>query len=261
MSVVILLFLLVLIGLTLALVRNRLQIVNQLNLNQSWIAGLIGGVLGGAIAGSFGGGLLQVWLMAGIGAFIGVILRQKLFQRAAAYQGSKSATGMTDESHPVIDAPAGFMEPSISILETTRSEEPLGEDHRIIDNLHSSIHLTRKFTVSKNWSQAYTVGYEHIHTEKGEFGLSVMNQVNLKLAIEQALKAQYSIAETITRTYSEEVLLDVPARTKLRVTFRWKRLWQHGVVRLQSQPGQCLEVPFQVVVGLTFDQVQTDEVG
>jgi hypothetical protein len=37
----------------------------------------------------------------------------------------------------------------------------------------------------------------------------------------------------------------------------WKRIVQEGYVRLDQGDGRILEVPFQVAVGVTFDQKQS----
>jgi len=67
------------------------------------------------------------------------------------------------------------------------------------------------------------------------------------------------MSEEAKETYVEEIESEVPAFTKLSLVFRWKRIWQHGVVQLNTSEGDEIRVPYKIVVGITFDQFQTDE--
>ncbi len=152
---------------------------------------------------------------------------------------------------------------SSTILETERVEEFLGSEQRLIDNSNSSTNLTRKFTITKEWSQSYTIEYENATTRGGEGGVGLqlfnLNLGNLKLTTQSNLKEKYSISESSKQTYGEEIVIQIPPYTKLRVFFQWKRLWQHGLIRFNDRNGAEFEVPFRVVVGVTFDQMQVDE--
>src|SRR5439155_5410111 len=41
----------------------------------------------------------------------------------------------------------------VGVIETDRSEEVIGDDRRLIDNLRSSTKVTRKFALTKEWSR------------------------------------------------------------------------------------------------------------
>ena len=152
---------------------------------------------------------------------------------------------------------------SLTILETERVEEFLGSEQRLIDNSNSSTNLTRKFTISKEWSQSYTIEYENTTTRGGEGGIGLQffnfNLGNIKLTTQSNLKEKYSISESSKQTYGEEIVIQIPPHTKLRVFFQWKRLWQHGLIKLKDSNGSECELPFRVVIGVTFDQMQVDE--
>ncbi|NWF58397.1 MAG: hypothetical protein HXY43_03555 [Fischerella sp.] len=152
---------------------------------------------------------------------------------------------------------------SLTILETERVEEFLGSEQRLVDNSNSATKLTRKFTISKEWSQSYMIEYEKTTTRGGESGLGLqlfnLNLGNLKLTAQNNLKEKYSISESSKQTYGEEIVIEIPPYTKLRIFFQWKRLWQHGLIKFKDRSGTEFEVPFRVVIGVTFDQMQVDE--
>jgi hypothetical protein len=151
----------------------------------------------------------------------------------------------------------------LTISETERVEEFLGSEERLVDNSKSSTNLTRKFTISKEWSQSYTIEYENTVTRGGEggFGLQFfnLNLGNIKLTAQTNLKEKYSVSDTSKQTYGEEIVIQIPPHTKLRVFFQWKRLWQHGLIKFQDSNSIAYELPFRVVIGVTFDQMQVDE--
>lgn len=165
---------------------------------------------------------------------------------------------LTEKKQPIA---SGIV--SLTILETERVEEFLGSEQRLIDNSNSSTNLTRKFNISKEWSQSYTIEYENTTTHGGEGGVGLqlfnLNLGNLKLTAQSNLKEKYSISETSKQTYGEEIVIQIPPYTKLRVFFQWKRLWQHGLIKFKDCNEAEYELPFRVVIGVTFDQMQVDE--
>ena len=151
----------------------------------------------------------------------------------------------------------------VNIIETSRSEEILGVEQRLIDNSRSTSKTTRRFTVSREWSKNYTIKYENTQVNGAELNLGLKlvetELANLKVASQETLNKQYSISEGTTENYTEEVQVEVPGYKKLNVIFNWKRIWQHGVIKFRDQNNQVFDVPFQVAVGVTFDQSQIDE--
>lgn len=147
----------------------------------------------------------------------------------------------------------------VSIVETSISEEFIGEEQKLIDNSNSATSLTRRIAVNREWSQSYTVEYEKTQTIGGEFNIGIDKATSIKLAAGEALRAKYSVSEETRRTRTDEIVLNVPSQTKLRVFIHWKRLWQHGLVKLRDEKNREFEVPFKVAVDVTFDQIQRDE--
>jgi hypothetical protein len=149
------------------------------------------------------------------------------------------------------------------MLETERVEEFLGSEQRLIDNSNSATNLTRKFTISKEWAQSYTIEDENTTTGGGEGSVGLqffnLNLGSIKLTAQNSIKEKYSISESSKQIYGEEIVIQIPPHTKLRVFFQWKRLWQHGIVKFKDVDGFEFSLPFRVVIGVTFDQMQVDE--
>lgn len=159
--------------------------------------------------------------------------------------------------------PAGTAVPSrwrvVAITEAERFEEPIGSDSRVLDSSQSTLAITRSLTFTKEWAQTTNVEVEKTQTVSGGAGISLGEIVSLEASAEQAISSHYGITTETRRVEEEHLELPVPAGVRVRVTLHWKRVWQAGVVRLADEHGLELEVPFSVVVGLTFDQQLLDE--
>ena len=147
----------------------------------------------------------------------------------------------------------------VEIIETHRTEEKFGAEQREIDNSKSNIELERRFAVSKEWSKSVIVEEEKARNTGAELTLGLSGAASIKAAAEQAIKSKYTTSEETKETYTEEIVLKVPSKTKLLVVFNWKRIWQHGIIALHDEKGFVTEVPFRVMVGITFDQTQVDQ--
>jgi hypothetical protein len=145
----------------------------------------------------------------------------------------------------------------IEVVETEQVEELLGEEVRVINNLESSSGATRSVKASREWTRTLTIGTEHTRTLGAEVGGGV-SWLKVKGNIESELQRNYSMESTSRHLFEEEITIIVPARTNLRLSLRWKRIWQHGVVRLANYDGSVTEVPYRFVVNMTFDQSQQD---
>jgi hypothetical protein len=156
----------------------------------------------------------------------------------------------------------------LTVIETERVEEHLGSENRVIDNSKSGVTVTREFNITKEWSQSYVIDYEKTRALGGEINAGIgknaaallqLVSVSFKATFQKTIKDRYSTSEGTKLTYSEKITLQVKEKTKLRVTFEWKRLWQHGLLKISTKNGTEIEIPFRVAIGVTFDQVQLDE--
>ena len=156
--------------------------------------------------------------------------------------------------------PVESADPAImGIEETDRQEETLGSDSRLVDNSKSTATVRRKFAVSKEWSRTYTVECEKATVTGGGFDVGLTQNLSLKSNCEETIRRHFSISEDLKETYSEEVEIEVPAATKLRIVFQWKKIVQCGFIRVQKPDNGVSMVPFRVAVGVTFDQTQVAE--
>jgi hypothetical protein len=151
-------------------------------------------------------------------------------------------------------APHLLREQHVELVETLRIEESLGEERRVIDNSNSNAAVQRRMTVSKQWSQKIAIEEETATAVKGEAGGKII--VNLKLEAERRIREKYSTSTETRQTYSEEVVITVPARTKIELVFAWKQVWQCGIVRVHARDGSVSEVPYRLCLEATFDQRQ-----
>ena len=151
--------------------------------------------------------------------------------------------------------PAG--DADLEVVESDRSDEVFGEDRRVIDNTRSSGSLTRTITFTKEWTRTYEIQTEKAQGSGAEFTLGVKDVAGIKASSEEKLRNAYSVSHETKETCSEQVSCNVDARTRLTVVVRWKRIWQHGYIRLVRQ-GTEVRIPFRVAVGMTFGQEQID---
>jgi len=155
-------------------------------------------------------------------------------------------------------APAPPVEDAkLELVETDRGEETFGEDRRVIDNTRSSASLTRTITFTKEWSRTCELQSEKAQGASGEFSVGLKDVAGLKIASEQRLRDTYSVSQETKESCSEQVTCNVEPNTKLTVIVRWKRIWQHGYVRV-AREGAEIHIPFRVAVGMTFDQEQIE---
>jgi hypothetical protein len=153
-------------------------------------------------------------------------------------------------------APAGPA--PFELHETMRTEEPLGEERRQIDNSQSSVECERRFRVAKEWTRRVVVDREKASTRRGEAGLALDGLIKVGGALERELRDRYSVTDEARHLYEEEIALKVGARTRVVVLLAWKRIWQHGEAVALAPDGARVTVPYRVAVGVTFDQTQYD---
>jgi hypothetical protein len=82
---------------------------------------------------------------------------------------------------------------------------------------------------------------------------------NLGLSVERAISEKYSLTQDVKRSYTDQMTFEVPAHMKRQITFLYRRLWQHGVIRYHMESESPIEIPFKVVVALVLDLKQEDE--
>jgi hypothetical protein len=146
-----------------------------------------------------------------------------------------------------------------SVVETQRVEESLGEEAREIDNSRSAVGIQRTIRLSREWTQSYVLEREVAAKAAGELSVQGAWIADFRASAEGAIRRRYELTVAERRTYSEELTIEVPARTKVQVVLKWKQIWQCGVVVVRGgSDGVEVHMPFKVCLGPTFDQSQVD---
>jgi hypothetical protein len=140
-------------------------------------------------------------------------------------------------------------------------EQPVGTDSKVLDNSRSESTLTRSLKVSREWSCTYSVEHERTHRTVDTKSLRIRDSGERSRTIEDILRDRFGYVEGRRQTYEENVQVVAPPRKKVTVLFHWKNILEVGVVVLQNQFEQTAELPFAIVVGLTFDQEHYDDAG
>jgi hypothetical protein len=152
-----------------------------------------------------------------------------------------------------------FEEPSdsrvatIVATETARTPEYIGDDTHIIDGSASAISARSTIRASRRWRHAYQINKELARSVSGDAGLANFLPITLSARLDQTIKNAYSLETEEEQVFEQSIELDVPARTKLIVTLRWKRIWQDGYLVI-TQGTSTVEVPYRVAVQLSYDQ-------
>lgn len=145
---------------------------------------------------------------------------------------------------------------SSKVIEGTRRQVPLGEDTRIVDNSRSKASARSVVRFTREWRREYSLVEGDVKTISGHAGINI-NVIKLKGEIERALEHAYSFKVGERKESTQEVTLHIPGYTKSEITFLWKEIRQEGVVRLSGADYE-IDVPYEVVVDLTFDLRQVD---
>ena len=158
----------------------------------------------------------------------------------------------SDDTH-TFEEPSGSRAATIVATETARSPEYVGDDVHIIDGSASAISAKSTIRASRKWRHAYQIHKELARSVSGEAGLANLLPIKLSARLDQTIKTAYSLQAEEEQLFEQSIELDVPARTKLIVTLRWKRIWQNGHL-VVTQGASIVEIPYRVAVQLSYDQ-------
>jgi hypothetical protein len=114
----------------------------------------------------------------------------------------------------------------------------------------------RVVRLTREWARTCTVDVEHITTVHASAGLGI-HVLDLKAEAERTLGKTYTATTEERETFAEEVTLNIAPHTKSTIVFSWKEIRQKGVVQV-VESGLEVRIPYEVVVGVTFDQQQID---
>jgi hypothetical protein len=144
------------------------------------------------------------------------------------------------------------------IRKADRTEQPIGRDSKVLDNSRSEGSLKRSLEVSREWSYEYSVDNEQARKIVDTKTLQVKDGPSQTLSIENALRQKYGYSENAKHIYKENVEVDIPPRRKVTIYFHWKNILETGVIVLTNQFSETVDVPYSIVIGVTFDQEHID---
>jgi len=135
----------------------------------------------------------------------------------------------------------------VEIIETDRSETHVGTDRYPMSNASPGA-IERRLKLEQGWSKTWSIEYEKA-TRTNIAAEFASKAGGLKHEIEQQIRDKYAATDSVSRTYSDELTVSVEANSKVIVSIFWKKIWQHGIIKLDDGG----EVPFKVAVQLTYD--------
>jgi len=164
--------------------------------------------------------------------------------------------GRTGPARSETAAPPPATPTTSAVVEGSRYEIPLGDETRTIDNSKSSSSTMRVVRLTREWARTCAVDVDHITTVRGSAGLG-LHVLTLKAEAERTLNKKYSATTEERETFEEEVTLNIGKNTKSEIIFSWKEIRQKGVVHIAGGDLE-VQIPYEVVAGVTFDQQQID---
>jgi hypothetical protein len=176
--------------------------------------------------------------------------------RRAMDRLSSSSGNAPVPTEPVAATPRPPMTIISKVIEGSRYAVPMGDETRTVDNSKSTSSTQRVVRLTREWSRTCVVDVEQATTARGSAGLGI-HLLALKAEAERTLKKTYSASSEERETFEEEVTLNVSAHTRSEIVFSWKEIRQQGVVQLVGEDLEA-QIPYEAVVGLTFDQRQID---
>jgi TIR domain len=104
---------------------------------------------------------------------------------------------------------------------------------------------------SENFTRQSKIDGPLAFSGKGSIGVELLAKCKLKAADE--IKLRYFVTEQQKQLYHEQMTIEVPPRTKIRLIIRWMQLWQTGEVEIQLPLANTLWVPYRVAKYVTCD--------
>lgn len=144
------------------------------------------------------------------------------------------------------------------VVETDRYEFPVGDEVRTIDNSQGTSPIVRTFRLSREWTKSYTLGSEQSITVTKSVGYtSKLGEIRQQAG--RTITQHYSTSGEERRAFEDTVTVTVAPRTCSEIAFAWKEIRQRGYVEQTGAATSITSrVPFELVLGLTYDPRQID---
>ena len=147
-------------------------------------------------------------------------------------------------------------EPTTEIVETKQTVERFRVDIMCLDNLGGTSPLRRSVTKTQEWNRSYEISGDESKTSDKKLSVPLASGA-LGLKVERAVRSSYSLTEDEKAVLTDTFDFEVPPNTLREVSFIYKKVWQHGLVRV-DEAGEIRETPFRVAVRLEVDLAQND---
>jgi hypothetical protein len=147
-------------------------------------------------------------------------------------------------------------EPTVEVVETEQTAERFRVDTMCLDNRGGTSPLRRSVTKSQEWSRSYEISDEESRTRGKSLSIPLAGGT-LGLKAERAVRSSYRLTEDKKAVLTDTFDFEVPPNTLREVSFIYKRIWQHGLVRVE-EAGEIREAPYRVAVRLEVDLAQND---
>ncbi|MDB5326452.1 MAG: hypothetical protein JWM57_2021 [Phycisphaerales bacterium] len=157
----------------------------------------------------------------------------------------------------------------VETKDVATSEIFFSDEDRRIDNTGSTTSIERTFAFKRKWSSSVTFEQERIQKttaseEQSAFSGTLMS-VRVRGAgskasrtVEETLRQRFTHTKREENTQAETIRVVIPAYTATTLKLRWKRMVSKGTLVLEDQWKNRITAPFEVVTGVTFDQVRDD---
>jgi hypothetical protein len=143
----------------------------------------------------------------------------------------------------------------LGIVETHRTAEVIGDDPPVrCDNRKSRAKKTFSVRGARTWRRQCVIQTENMRAEGTSASVGFSREITAKVeqTLQQTVRNSYSRTNEVQETYEQSVDVEVPAGVLELVTLTWKKIWQHGYIKIRLN-GFPVEAPFEELVGVGFD--------
>jgi len=118
----------------------------------------------------------------------------------------------------------------------------------------SNAAITRRLSLSREFSKTVVVQTERTKTFHAGIEVSAVQMVKGSAYAENVIRQQYGVTLVQKESYTDEVSIEVPAKTDLQVFVQWKEIWRSGIVHVtEAEMPIVTDYPFETLIRVTFD--------
>jgi hypothetical protein len=185
---------------------------------------------------------------------------QSSWSDPAAIKKILADTIAAQSAQPITPVTVDFSKSRIGPIRetTTRREEFIREERRIIDHSRTSASAVETIGLTHTAEWDVTIDTSHVRALAGNIQLNAVGLGSVRGNIAKTLTRRYSTTWKQSISHQQSTTVNVPAGKKVQLIIRWKRIWQQGEVTLRARDGHSATIPFEVTVALGFDTETVD---